>query len=238
MEIIEKEKIVSNDNKKELPERKEAEDVFELEPGFEEEEQNEGVKIILLPMLITVLLVAAYFYMRNSIYEMYFLIGAVVVGLISVVLIIRFVVYLMNSKKDSELEYYMKNASEEDYWQDEQTQVFDDRTEVFDDTSQTYEKSYSLSWKEKGTQKNHKLTSFPVTIGKLSSEVDCCIAEQSISRIHAKIEKTNGKLYIRDMNSTNGTIINGQRLAAGENVQLDSETDIFLGNVRIRMREI
>ena len=76
---------------------------------------------------------------------------------------------------------------------------------------------------------------FPVTIGKLIGEVDCRISDSSISRLHAKIAKRNDKLVIFDLNSTNGTSVDGVRLSPGEETVINMESRILLGNVVLRL---
>ena len=55
--------------------------------------------------------------------------------------------------------------------------------------------------------------SYPCTIGSLEESSDIYIASPIISKMHACIIKDEGKFYIEDMNSTNGTFINGERIA-------------------------
>ena len=49
-------------------------------------------------------------------------------------------------------------------------------------------------------------------IGRNSEQVDGKIQTDGISRIHAKITKREGEYYIEDLNSTNGTYLNGELL--------------------------
>lgn len=49
-------------------------------------------------------------------------------------------------------------------------------------------------------------------IGKDAQRVQICIAQEGISRIHARVVKENGCCVIEDLNSTNGTWINGKVL--------------------------
>ena len=44
------------------------------------------------------------------------------------------------------------------------------------------------------------------------AQCDIVIESQSISSFHARIEEELGKLWIQDLNSTNGTLVNGQRI--------------------------
>lgn len=51
-----------------------------------------------------------------------------------------------------------------------------------------------------------------IVIGKLEKNVDVVINDPSVSRIHAKCEISGEKCYLEDLNTTNGTYINGRRL--------------------------
>lgn len=55
--------------------------------------------------------------------------------------------------------------------------------------------------------------SYPCMIGSLEESSDIYIASPIISKMHACIIKDEDKFYIEDMNSTNGTFINGERIA-------------------------
>ena len=74
-------------------------------------------------------------------------------------------------------------------------------------------------------------------IGKLKTKADICLEEEGISRIHAKIQKEGEEYYLCDMNSTNGTFINGRRLGVNEKVPLHvsdeiafARTEYYIGN--------
>lgn len=49
-------------------------------------------------------------------------------------------------------------------------------------------------------------------LGRNSDEVDGKIETDGISRVHARITKREGEYYIEDLNSTNGTYVNGELL--------------------------
>ena len=52
-----------------------------------------------------------------------------------------------------------------------------------------------------------------ITIGRNSADSDVSFPEDGqLSRKHFSIEKDNGTFYVRDLNSTNGTIVNGVRI--------------------------
>ena len=58
----------------------------------------------------------------------------------------------------------------------------------------------------------------PFVIGKKSSLCDGVLKNDAVSRMHAKVVKEGGSYYLSDLNSTNGTFLNGKRLT--ENIKL------------------
>ena len=63
---------------------------------------------------------------------------------------------------------------------------------------------------------NVSINSFPFTIGKIKSSADMIINNPLISRIHACIYEENNSYYIEDLNSANGTYVNGTLLSPHE----------------------
>ena len=68
-------------------------------------------------------------------------------------------------------------------------------------------------------------------IGKLKAKTDIWIDDEAISRIHAKIQKEGEEYYLYDMNSTNGTFLNGRRLGVNEKVPLHIADEITFAGV-------
>jgi pSer/pThr/pTyr-binding forkhead associated (FHA) protein len=63
-----------------------------------------------------------------------------------------------------------------------------------------------------------------VVVGR-GREADLVLSEPTISRSHAAVERVAGKWFVADLNSTNGTLVNGTRttraaLADGDEIQL------------------
>ncbi|MCA9040061.1 MAG: FHA domain-containing protein [Planctomycetaceae bacterium] len=52
-------------------------------------------------------------------------------------------------------------------------------------------------------------------VGRKQGFCDLSIDKHSISKLHCLIAKTDGLLYIRDLASTNGTRVNGQKVTRG-----------------------
>lgn len=67
-----------------------------------------------------------------------------------------------------------------------------------------------------------EISEFPYVIGKLPDQVNEIIYSDKVSRLHAKIVMDENKIYIMDMNSKNGTYINGIRIFLYEKKELSS----------------
>lgn len=68
-----------------------------------------------------------------------------------------------------------------------------------------------------------------ITVGR-SSTCDLCLSEPNISRAHAVFHYDNGSWYLKDLGSTNGTWINGNRLEPNKTVHLHEGARIDFGN--------
>lgn len=68
-------------------------------------------------------------------------------------------------------------------------------------------------------------------IGKERSYVDYFIGDNTaISRSHADIISRDGRYYLVDMNSTNGTFVDGMMISNGEEIAIDTGSRIRLAN--------
>jgi len=83
----------------------------------------------------------------------------------------------------------------------------------------------------RGTPQGHRffLAQDEMTMGRDPS-ADITLADQSISRKHAKITKQNGRAVLTDLGSSNGTHVNDKRIKPGETVLLEKEDMIRIGN--------
>lgn len=70
-----------------------------------------------------------------------------------------------------------------------------------------------------------------LSIGKKREEVDLVLEDASVSRIHARITSADGKFYLEDLNSTNGTFRNSLRMQPYEKKQLEEGDEIKCGKV-------
>ena len=69
------------------------------------------------------------------------------------------------------------------------------------------------------------------TIGKSKIHADYTLENNSaISRSHCMVLQKNGVNYLKDLNSTNGTYVDGKKLTSGEEVLLKNGSVVRLGD--------
>ena len=68
-------------------------------------------------------------------------------------------------------------------------------------------------------------------IGKKRDSVDGFIGRDTISRIHSRLLVRQKRLYIADMNSTNGTYVNGTAIEPGEEIEIFEGDRILFADV-------
>jgi hypothetical protein len=98
---------------------------------------------------------------------------------------------------------------------------------------QPREAGLCLQWKEGGRKKSYPLTDLPLTVGKIPDEVSILMQDKSVSRIHCRFVEKEGRVALMDMNSTNGTWLNGMRLKQGEIIEIEKNDEILIGKVRV-----
>lgn len=68
---------------------------------------------------------------------------------------------------------------------------------------------------------------------------DLHINDRSVSKIHATlVMNKEGTLLVADTGSTNGTFINGRRLAYGEARQIAEGDVVGFGDIEVRFRKV
>jgi pSer/pThr/pTyr-binding forkhead associated (FHA) protein len=76
-----------------------------------------------------------------------------------------------------------------------------------------------------GTKKVFPVRNKATTLGR-GSECDLCIPLQVVSRKHCQLNQEENALKVRDLSSSNGTFLNGQKISnetevkAGDNLQV------------------
>ncbi len=77
----------------------------------------------------------------------------------------------------------------------------------------------------------------PFTLGKHPGLSDACIDRPTVSRLHARIDQKEGVYILTDLNSTNGTSVNGYPLQANETVSLGNGDSIYLADAGYKFWE-
>lgn len=90
----------------------------------------------------------------------------------------------------------------------------------------------SLVSKEPGEQATIYINEDLTVIGKLETACDAVISLPTVSRIHAKIRKKEDAYYLTDMNSRNGTAVNGRLLLPDEEYRLEPEDEVDFAQAR------
>ena len=69
-------------------------------------------------------------------------------------------------------------------------------------------------------------------IGKMEKAADAVIHLPTVSRMHAKIRKRENEYYLMDLNSRNGTSVNGRMLESGEDYLLKDQDEVDFAQAR------
>lgn len=90
-----------------------------------------------------------------------------------------------------------------------------------------YEEPMWLRYQGDGDEEDFLLGEEDFLIGKQSGNVSGVLRADTVSRIHAKVVYHNGEYYLEDLNSTNGTYVNGEALAYHETIKLHPDDRIL-----------
>ena len=79
-----------------------------------------------------------------------------------------------------------------------------------------------------GSDREHLLKSGENTVGREGTDV--LLEDQTVSRRHALVILEDGKCFVEDLGSTNGTSVNGAQVAKGERVEVESGAELKFGS--------
>src|SRR5690606_6954641 len=69
-------------------------------------------------------------------------------------------------------------------------------------------------------------------VGRKPGLCDIIVDHGSVSKVHCALARTDGLLFLRDLGSTNGTRVNGQRVTRGALLPGD---DLSIASVKFRV---
>lgn len=84
-----------------------------------------------------------------------------------------------------------------------------------------------------GTKRTSYYNKLQVTIGK-AEDNDIVVARPNVSRHHAKLVLKNGGIVVEDLNSTNGTLLNGERVIGSQ--PMGPNDEVRIGDFTFRAR--
>lgn len=73
------------------------------------------------------------------------------------------------------------------------------------------------------------------TIGRTPSS-DIVVTHAQVSSRHAQVEQADGRIYVTDLGSANGTYVNGHRLIAGQRVEVTNGQKIYIGPMPVQLQ--
>lgn len=180
---------------------------------------------------------------REPAYIPFLIIGFIVVVVIAIIIVV-ILLLKKNKKKEPEFESIddslLKELQSSAGKADEKTEIMDSfQGRSSDDGKTVMIWNQNVTYQVVLTDVNSPARSFQVPlnqsviVGRKSGICDIALEyEKSVSGKHCEISVRNGKFYIKDLQSSNGTCVNGSKILA--------ETEIFSGNTlklgRLEMR--
>ena len=92
--------------------------------------------------------------------------------------------------------------------------------------------TYTLEYADGTTEQHRKLQPGKTVIGR-SASCDLVINDTSVSRRHAEVAVADGSCVVRDLDSRNGTYVNGEQIA--ERVLRDGDR-MMIGEIQLKVR--
>lgn len=75
---------------------------------------------------------------------------------------------------------------------------------------------------------------YPFIIGKQENLADYILDRETVSRLHLRIDQKDGRYYVQDLNSTNGTMVDGRMLENNETAEIWEGVEVNIAGVRYR----
>lgn len=169
--------------------------------------------------------------------------GAVAMALVAAVLF--FWCYIKAVRQNKEIEALNEDYEEEIYGEFINKDIVNDLT-IYNKNKEAPESSFPYSsetvclgngaveervlrGRVNGREVNVPLDRLPLTVGKLGSVSDFIINDNAVSKMHARFEEHEGKVCVCDLNSTNGTVRNGELIAINTPVPLEPGDTLRFG---------
>lgn len=74
-----------------------------------------------------------------------------------------------------------------------------------------------------------------LVVGRQQSSSDLILSDASVSRSHARLKLSGGKLSVEDLGSANGTRVDGKPVSQGQTVPLSDNSAVEFGDVKVTL---
>lgn len=136
----------------------------------------------------------------------------------------------LNKENTSLKTGFIKRGNKKDSIKNSETSNREIVTEMSFETELLDDKTAFLVSKKAGTVEKIAIDKDVFRIGRLPDEVDYISDNRAIGKIHAEIRRDGERYYMRDLNSKNGTYINGNRINSDELYEIKNEDSIIFAN--------
>lgn len=139
--------------------------------------------------------------------------------------------YINSGYKDVNDYYKTNNDSYDKDWDDD-NENYDGNTMLLSDYfNNRKDKTVKLLYKGNDGFPDIEVSQFPWIIGSMEKNCNTVLKSKLVSHIHACITRDNGEYYVEDLNSTNGTYVNGERLIMNSRREINNHDEITLAAV-------
>ena len=87
-----------------------------------------------------------------------------------------------------------------------------------------------LEGRSNGTVEEIIINKMSFVIGRLPDQVDYVSRNNAVGKVHAEIITRDGRYYLKDLNSRNGSFINGERIDSGKEYEINNNDRISFAN--------
>lgn len=204
--------------------------------------KTKSVKDLVIGIMITLLVVFIIGYFMISRYIIHMNLIQIFGGvlLLGSLLLYLYIQKIKKQKEDLNKESVVVQIEEDTNEKEDKEEVIygkmirKSEKEIFGNTSLLAFKSQGEGRKlvSLGMEEDLIIINYPYLIGKIETIVDGVVPNHMVSRIHAKITKEEGKFYITDLNSTNGTFLNSKRMESNATLELKIGDELCFGELK------
>lgn len=126
------------------------------------------------------------------------------------------------------LEYFENYDTKEDTEEYKHTQLL--IREETEDTNKPILKALNK------VEKDIELSYFPFIVGTQDRVCDYVLMSENVSRMHAKFDKKDSKIFVKDLNSLNGTRVNKENIIGNEEKEIFNNDEVEIADIIFRLK--